>query len=167
MIPSNNKKSWPVPLGADLISLLFLNSRRRLVRVLKLQRRFKLKKEILTPKQIWGPPPLATLGCFIVSLNFVVENIRRRLVRVQILHWGFILFSFFLENFKSCLRVPKLWIWVLSGEILKVTLQTCEPENLCSSWWGAKRSVYRAQTREQGPTSAWAEIIWKLQKIFE
>ena len=67
----------------------------------------------------------------------------------------------FLENFKSHLRVPKLFIWVLSGwwRCLKVTLQTTVPERFSSCRWGAERRVKRAQTRKRGPPSAWADII--------
>ena len=44
------------------------------------------------------------------------------------------------------------------GRCLKVTLQTCAPENFRSHRWGAERRVSRAQTRERGPPSAWAEF---------
>ena len=53
-----------------------------------------------------------------------------------------------IENFKSCLRVPKLRIWLLRGwgRCLKVTLQTCAPENFCSCLWGDEQTVKHAQT---------------------
>ena len=45
------------------------------------------------------------------------------------------------------------------GRCFKVTLQTRAPENFRSRRWGAERRVSRAQTRERGPPSAWAEIL--------
>ena len=46
------------------------------------------------------------------------------------------------------------------GRCFKVTLQTCAPENFRVCRWGAERRVSRAQTRERGPPSAWAEIFF-------
>ena len=60
---------------------------------------------------------------------------------------------------KSCLRVLKLCICLLIGwgRCFKMTLRTHAPTNFRSCWWGAERSVTRAQTREQESPSAWAE----------
>ena len=41
---------------------------------------------------------------------------------------------------------------------MKVTQQTCVPENSRSRGWEAERRVSRAQTLERGPPSALAEI---------
>ena len=45
------------------------------------------------------------------------------------------------------------------GIFFKVTLQTRAPENFRVRRWGAERRVSRAQTRERGPPSAYAEIF--------
>ena len=64
---------------------------------------------------------------------------------------------------RGCRRSVKHWIWLLRewGRCLKTTLQTWVPENFRSRRWGAERRVSRAQTRERGPPSAWAEILFK------
>ena len=53
-------------------------------------------------------------------------------------------------------------VWELAtmglGRCFKVTLQTRAPENFRVRRCGAERSVSRAQTRERGPPSAYAEI---------
>jgi hypothetical protein len=57
---------------------------------------------------------------------------------------------------KSCPRVPKLRIWLLSGwgRCLKVTLQTCAAENFRSCRWGDERTVKRAQKVSEAPIGA-------------
>ena len=55
--------------------------------------------------------------------------------------------------FKSCPRVPKLWVWLLRGWgiCLKVTLQTYAPENFRSFCWGDEQTVKPAQTLSEDP----------------
>ena len=62
--------------------------------------------------------------------------------------------------FKSCPRILKLQIYVRRGwgRCLKVTLQTCAPENICSCWWGDERTCQACADGEQGPPFAGAEI---------
>ena len=63
--------------------------------------------------------------------------------------------------FKSCPRVPKLRTWLLRawGRCLKVTLQTCAPENFSSCRWGYERTRQACADGERGPQLAWAEIL--------
>ena len=65
-------------------------------------------------------------------------------------------------------RSLKHWIWLLRewGRCLKTTLQTRVPENFRSRRWGAERRVSRAQTRERGPPSAWAEIFLRFYQNY-
>ena len=95
---------------------LFENSRRRLVRILKLHRGFILTKMgDIKPQKLRGNRSGPLGGVFYVCFLFL--------------------------NFKSCLTVPKLWIWVLScwGRCLKVTLQTRKPKKFrtCRSSWNS------------------------------
>ncbi len=45
------------------------------------------------------------------------------------------------------------------GNFVKQTLQTCLPDNFRQCQWGAEQRVLCAQTQEQGPPSALAEIL--------
>ena len=66
-------------------------------------------------------------------------------------------------SYKVCLRLVPHKVRELAkmglGRCFKVTLQTRAPENFRVRRWGAERRVSRAQTRERGPPSAYAEII--------
>ena len=120
--------------GFSWFFLVFFENRRRgLARLLKLYKVFILtKKRGNNPRKYWGHP-LTPEGLFFR-------------------------FLFFLKS----LKFLKLWIWVLSswGRCMKAILQPRAPENFRSCWFGAERRVSRAQTRERGPPSAWAEILY-------
>ena len=85
---------------------------------------------------------------------------------------------FFFEKNEKCLELPDLarklirtFAWKFYPPppdflgLFKATLQTREPKNFRSRRWGAERRVSRAQTRERGPPSAWAEIITSFASI--
>ena len=138
-----NLKKPPGPCGAIFryFKFFFEKFRRMSVRVLKLHRGFILtKKEILTPQQIWRPPlaPWGSVFSFFLKIleggqlefwNFTGGLFSQKKEILTRLGGRFYVFwKFFIENFKSCPRVPKLRIWLLRGwgRCLKVTLQTRE-----------------------------------------
>ena len=118
---------------------------------------------------------------FYINLKMVTDLKTIHIIRrtFYAYHWKIICYNqlhlFMVRNciFISCISYKKIqtrrnlpsypshcnkWLMRGWGRYLQVTLQTRAPENFCSSRWGAKQRVQRAQTWERGPPSALAEI---------
>jgi hypothetical protein len=121
---------------------------------------------------------IVVLRKFTWFLIFVVENIRRRLVRDFKPYRGIILtkkgdktpqqLNIYLF-FKNCHLVPKSFIWVCRGwgGCLKVTLQTCAPENFCSPQWGVEQGSRMSWPGSEDPYHCECKILMKAQLNYQ